>query len=125
MVLAYYGKHVSLSDVKKTVGVGSGRTTAHALINAARMYGLVGRGVKLEVEHISHLPTGAILFWNFRHFVVFERSLSDVIEIVDPTFGRCSISIRAFRLAFTGVALLFEPNDDSGVARLPLSVIGP
>jgi ATP-binding cassette subfamily B protein len=112
MVLAYYGKHVPLSDVHDVTGVNRDGVNALALLRAARWYGLRGRGVKLELEALPYLAKGAILHWEFAHFVVFERLRKDGVEIVDPACGRRVVPMEQFSRSFTGVALTFEPADD-------------
>jgi ABC-type bacteriocin/lantibiotic exporter with double-glycine peptidase domain len=111
MVLAYYGKEVPLEDVRNAVGIGRSGMTAESILRVGRAHGLRGRGVHVEIEGLDNLPVGAILYWEFCHFVVFERLRHQKIDIVDPAFGRRSITIEQFRKAFTGVALLFEPTD--------------
>jgi ATP-binding cassette subfamily B protein len=73
MVLASYGKHVPLSDIRDMTGAQRDGVTARGLLRAARRYGLRGRGVRVELEALSYLDKGAILHWEFAHFVVFER----------------------------------------------------
>src|SRR6266511_1083870 len=112
MVLAYYGKHVALSDVHDVTGVNRDGVNALALVRAARWYGLRGRGVRLELDALPYLAKGAILHWEFAHFVVLERVRQDGVEIVDPACGRRVVPMAQFRRSFTGVALTFEPADD-------------
>ncbi len=111
MVLAYHGKAVRLDDVRKVLGVSRDGVTALALLEAARWYGLRGRGVTLEVEDLDYLPAGSILHWEFGHFMVFERLGSGWVELVDPELGRQRVALEQFRRSFTGVALLLEPGD--------------
>src|SRR5687768_14536200 len=40
MVLRYYGRHVSVQDLRETAGVGRDGTNARAILAAARTYGL-------------------------------------------------------------------------------------
>ena len=87
MVLAYYGKHVPLSDVRDVTGVNRDGVNALALLRAARWHGLRGRGVRLELDALPCSAKGAILHWEFAHFVVFERLRKDGVEIVDPACG--------------------------------------
>ena len=112
MVLAYYGKHVPLSDVHEMTGVNRDGVNALALVRAARGYGLRGRGVRLELEALPYLGKGAILHWDFAHFVVFERVRKNGVEIVDPAGGRRVVPLEEFSRSFTGVALTFEPAAD-------------
>jgi ABC-type bacteriocin/lantibiotic exporter with double-glycine peptidase domain len=111
MVLGYHGKDVRLDEIRGILGPGRDGANALAIINAAKWYGLRGRGVSLEIDDLQYLDPGSILHWQFNHFVVFERLEEAAVHIVDPAFGRRRISMEDFRKAFTGVALLFEPTD--------------
>lgn len=111
MVLGYFGKHIGLADVRKTLDAGRDGVDAATIVRAAHIYGLRGRGVRLEVEDLKQLPMGAILYWRFRHFVVFERVCKKHVDIVDPGVGRRSVPLSEFRHYFTGVAMIFEPTD--------------
>src|SRR5437762_9859343 len=48
MVLAYHGKHLRLDEVRKVTGFGRDGADALALLSAGRIFGLRGRGVKVE-----------------------------------------------------------------------------
>jgi ATP-binding cassette, subfamily B, bacterial len=112
MVLEYYGGWTDIRKLRSELGNGRDGSSAAALLRVARFHGLRGRGISLEVDDIRALKAGTILHWEFRHFVVFERAMGDSVYIVDPAFGRRRISFDKFRLAFTGVALVFEPAED-------------
>jgi ABC-type bacteriocin/lantibiotic exporter with double-glycine peptidase domain len=112
MVLGYYGKQIPLSDVRDVLGVQRDGVNALALLQAGRWYGLRGRGVRLGLEELPYLAKGAILHWEFTHFVVFERWRKDGVTIVDPAYGRRWVPMEQFSRGFTGVALIFEPADD-------------
>jgi ATP-binding cassette, subfamily B, bacterial len=111
MVLGYYRKAVQLQEIRSVMGIGRDGASALAILEAAARYGLRGRGVKIDVDHLAWLPPGAILHWEFNHFVVFERRRGGTIEIIDPGVGRRRVSTEQFSRSFTGVALLLEPSD--------------
>jgi len=111
MVLTYHGKEVGLNEVRQVLGVSRDGASALALLEAARWYGLRGRGVSLEVEDLDYLPAGSILHWEFRHFLVFERLGPGGVDVVDPAIGRRRVPLAEFRRSFTGVALVLEPGD--------------
>jgi ATP-binding cassette subfamily B protein len=111
MVLGYHGKNVRLEEVRDATGVDRDGTNAQAILDAARWYGLRGRGVTLEIDQLEYLDPGTILHWEFRHFVVFEEVRRDVVHIVDPAVGRRKVPMAEFRRSFTGVALLLEPGE--------------
>lgn len=112
MVLRYHGREIPLNEIRQSLGVGRNGTTAAALLRAGRLYGLRGRGVRAEIDDLSSLPPGTILFWEFAHYVVMDRVADTYVKIVDPAAGRRRVPIAKFRRAFTGVALIFEPTEE-------------
>jgi ABC-type bacteriocin/lantibiotic exporter with double-glycine peptidase domain len=116
MSLAFHGRHVSPEEVRNATGTGRDGVDASSIIRAARAYDMRARGVKVEVDGVRFLPKGAILHWEFNHFVVFERvTRAGVVVVVDPALGRRRIPMESFGKSFTGVALILEP--DEGFAR--------
>ncbi|QRN97724.1 peptidase domain-containing ABC transporter [Archangium violaceum] len=111
MVLAYHGRRVSLDELRGTMGVGRDGTTALDVLRAGRAYGLHGRGVKVELNEVELLEPGAILHWEFKHFVVFEAVRDGGVDLLDPGLGRRHIPLESFARSFTGVAVLFEPGE--------------
>ncbi len=112
MVLGYFGKEVRLDEVRSMTGTSREGVNALSILQAARWYGLRGRGIKIEVEDLEYLPPASILHWEFNHFVVFEKLSREEVHLVDPAFGRRSIPMAEFRRSFTGVALVLEPAED-------------
>ncbi len=111
MVLAYYGHHAPLAEVRQACGVSRDGSNAAAILRAAREYGLEAEAFKAEVHELKELPLPAILHWEFRHFLVLERLNSRRAVLVDPARGRITVSIDTLAKAFTGVVLAFEPED--------------
>ena len=111
MILAFYGKAVRLDELRASLGGERDGTTALSLLNVARDYGLRGRGVKVEIEDLKYLPPGCILHWDFSHFVVLERVGGRGVQIVDPAYGRRSVTMSELRHSFTGAVLLLEPGE--------------
>ena len=117
MVLAYHGRVVPLEQVRIETETDRDGVGAVAILEAARRYGLSARGVAADVGSLGHLPRGAILHWDFDHFVVFEGADRRGADIVDPAIGRRRVPMEAFRRSFTGVALVFEPTEDFTTGR--------
>jgi ABC-type bacteriocin/lantibiotic exporter with double-glycine peptidase domain len=111
MVLGYHGKVIGRDELRDILNSGRDGTNARDLLNAARYYGLRGRGVKFEISALEHLPPASILHWEFNHFVVFERLRSEGVDIIDPRSGRRFVPMEDFGKSFTGVALLLEPSE--------------
>jgi ATP-binding cassette, subfamily B, bacterial len=111
MVLAHYGREVRLDDIRRSMDVGRDGVSARTIIDAAAAWDLRGRGVRAELNELDALGPGAILHWNFSHFVVFERVHEGAVEIVDPALGRRTVTLQEVSRAFTGVALVFDKTE--------------
>jgi ATP-binding cassette, subfamily B, bacterial len=111
MVLAYNGKNVSPEEVRRVTGTSRDGVNALALVEAARSYGLNARGVSVELEALEHLERGAVLHWEFNHFVVLDRVRKGSIDVIDPALGRLNVPMDKVAKAFTGVAIIMEPSE--------------
>ena len=110
MILSYYKKYVSLEELRIECGVSRDGTRASNLIKAAKHYGLEAKGFKMEVDVLRGLKAPAIIFWNFNHFVVYEKFKRHSVVINDPALGRRSVDLDEFDESFTGVVLTFFPG---------------
>ena len=110
MVMAFHGKNVKLAEVRDAMGIGRDGVTAKAILETAERYGLGGRAIKVDLSQLKLLPRGAILHWEFNHFVVFDRVGKQGVRIVDPAVGPREVPHGEFAKAFTGVALDLTPT---------------
>jgi ATP-binding cassette subfamily B protein len=120
IVLGYWGRVMTLDEVQRATGLVSTQgVSARDMLEAGRRFGFLTRAVQVEIDELHLLEPGAILHWEFRHFVVFEALTRRGVRVVDPALGRRLIPLEQFSKAFTGVALLFEPSEsfETGEAR--------
>ena len=111
MVLAAFGHHAPLSEVRSACGVSRDGVSAKAIVKAARRYGLRPKAKRLEPADLVPLRGPAILHWEMNHFVVFVRSDGDSIWINDPAIGPRKVAAEDFDRSFTGICLQFEATD--------------
>ncbi|MFE2079316.1 cysteine peptidase family C39 domain-containing protein, partial [Streptomyces scopuliridis] len=116
MVLAHYGRHVPLEELRVACGVSRDGSRASNLLKAARSYGLQAKGMQMEPAALAGVRPPAILFWEFNHYVVYDgmgrRLGRRGVYVNDPGKGRRFVSAEDFDTGFTGVALVFEPWAD-------------
>ena len=128
MVLAHYGRHVPLEELRITCGVSRDGSRASNLLKAARSYGLQAKGMQMEAEALAGVRAPAILFWEFNHYVVYDgmgRKLGRRgFYINDPGKGRRFVTAEDFDTSFTGVVLVFEPSDTFRTGGRKRGVLG-
>ena len=111
-VLAYFGKWVSLDELREACSVGRDGSSAADLLHGARAYGLDARGWRRTREGMRQAPLPAILHWEFTHFVVLEGFRAGRYHLNDPSFGHLVVDEETFDRGFTGVVLHLEPGPE-------------
>ncbi len=124
MVLAYYGKWVSLERVRADCGVSRDGSNAKNILKAARSYGLTAKGYRYEPEGLKQNGTfPCIIHWNFNHFVVLCGFKGNKAVINDPAKGTYSVPMETFDKSFTGICLMFAPSEEFQPSGKPKSVL--
>jgi ATP-binding cassette subfamily B protein len=110
MLLSYFGRRTTVSEVRETCGVGRDGLSALSIVKAARKYGMRVRAVTLEENDFRFVTLPAIIHWEFNHFLVVERWSPKFVEVVDPAVGRRRMTAKEFDEGFTGIVIMMEPG---------------
>src|SRR5207248_591240 len=110
MILGYYGRKTSISELRLHFGVGRDGLSALGIVRAARHYGMRVRAISLQQNDFRFVKLPAIVHWEFNHFVVVERWTGKRVDVVDPARGRCRLTHDEFDAGFTGVVITLEPG---------------
>lgn len=111
MIFSYFGKKVSLEQMKSEINVTENGYTALDMINAAKRYGLDCKGYRKEAEALKELTPPCIIHWNYNHFVVFEGFKGKYAYINDPVVGERKLTWEELDNNFTKVVLTFSKTD--------------
>jgi ABC-type bacteriocin/lantibiotic exporter with double-glycine peptidase domain len=110
MILAAHGIHRSLDDLARELHLTARGTSLLNLRRESTKLGLEGRSWSIGVGDLGYLPLKAIAFVGGDHFVVIQRFVApDVLEVDDPALGRLFWPVRAFKKAWSGETLVFDP----------------
>ena len=111
MILAHYGHHAPLAEVRRACGVSRDGASAAGILKAAREYGLEGTAFQADLDQLHLLSLPAILHWDFSHFLVLERWNGAKADLVDPGSGRRTANREELRRSYTGIAINVEPSE--------------
>lgn len=110
MLLNYFGIKVSLNSLRDKYGVPKGGNTLFHLKKIIQDYGIETSGYKVEkLDFFKENNRPCILFWDNRHYVVFEKITFNKVIIVDPAQGRKKYSHKEFLEHFSYTVLI--PTD--------------
>jgi ABC-type bacteriocin/lantibiotic exporter with double-glycine peptidase domain len=109
-ILAHYGCHVPLEELRAITGVTRDAITAGQILSAARHYGLDAKAQRCEPDDLPRLGFPAIVHLRFIHFSVIEGMTDQHVLLNDPHNGRIDRPSRLFHEEFTGIVLTFRPG---------------
>lgn len=113
MILAYYGRWVPLTQLRKDLGVSRNGANAMNILDAAKLYGLNSKGYRYGIESLRKKGTfPCIIHWNFCHFLVLDGFRGNKAYLNDPAGGSYAVSMEQFDEGYTGICLFFEPGEN-------------
>ncbi|MCY4152026.1 MAG: cysteine peptidase family C39 domain-containing protein [Aestuariivita sp.] len=132
IILAFYGRWVSLNDLRAVCGVSRDGSDAAGLKRAANHYGLDFSARSVLPRHLYTMPLPMVIFWEWNHFLVLEGFDKKRAFLNDPAFGRRTVGLDEFEKSFSGIAMEMKPTENfrpegerpNIQSRLPLWLAG-
>ena len=125
MILAYYGRFVPLSQLRKECGVNRDGSSLSIIISCAKYYGLEAGAYRVSVEELkTKVEFPCMLFWNGNHFVVLDGYKNGQFIINDPGAGIVTYSEEQFAKEYSGICAMFSPSEEFEPGGTRDSVIG-
>jgi NHLM bacteriocin system ABC transporter peptidase/ATP-binding protein len=112
MILAFYGRWVSLEELRERCGASRDGTTAADLVRAAEHYGLTGTGFYRRRALLPDLGYPLLLVWRSNHFVVLEGIDERVAYLNDPAWGPRQVPLDEFDRDYSKICLALRPTPE-------------
>lgn len=124
MVLAYFGRWVPLEQLRKECGVSRDGSNLRSIYLVAKKYKLKTKAFQCSAESLKEEGTfPCIAFWNFNHFIVVDGFRGDKVYINDPASGEYTLTFEEFKKSYSGICMLFEPEEDFETGGKPESIL--
>lgn len=112
IVLAHYGRHATLEELRAACGVSRDGSRASNVATAARQYGMEVQAFRVEPDSLSTLDLPLIAHWGMNHFVVIEGIGDRHAWLNDPATGPRRITLAELDRNLTGVVITLKPGAD-------------
>ncbi len=118
MVAKYYGKAISLQELRELAQTTREGSSILGISNAAEKIGFWTLGVKVTFEQMVEDATfPCIAYWNQQHFVVVYKIKHDTVFVADPSHGLLKYTKAEFLKSWAGdgpkgILLLLEPSPE-------------
>ena len=111
MVLAHYGRWVSLDELRERCGASRDGTTGSDMLAAAAYYGLEGKGYYRARRLLAELGTPLVLLWQGAHYLVLDGIDEHHVWLNDPASGPRRLTVEAFDRDYSKICLVLRPGD--------------
>lgn len=121
MIISYYGKKVSLSQVKNQFEFTRIGVSIQDIVEVSTNIGFQATPLKLSQDQLEQIPLPCVLFWKQDHFVVLEKITQKKEEtfyhILDPGYGKIILDSSIFLKEWQGnnekgVGIVFQETEN-------------
>mgnify|MGYP001793455572 CR=1 FL=1 len=112
IILDEFGFIHSALELRRLCEVGRDGATVSQIQKGAEKLGHECTIYKKGLKSLAKTDRPIILYWDLRHFVVFEGMTDECVWINDPAVGRRRLTIGEFEKHYTGICLAITPKEN-------------
>lgn len=113
----HFKVNLPIARIRQYANTDKRGTNVLGIIEAAEKMGFIAKGVKGGLDSLNKIPLPAIAHIvtkeQIHHYVVIYKADKSKIRVMDPAFGKMEMyTLEEFQEIWSGVLILFAPNDD-------------
>lgn len=108
-IFEYYGSYFSLSELRNLLGISRDGSSGDHLVGVAQQLGFTVEVHRGSAEDLVYVAPPCILWWERKHFLVYEGFRNGTYFLNDPSAGRRKISKAEFSNSFSEIAIQIKP----------------
>lgn len=112
MLMDYYGRNISMTTLRNEINVGRDGASIISLQKLLEKNNLITKIVKITADELFTQKGPAIVYWENKHFVIFEKVKKHKVYIVDPNTGRQKVSLEEFTSKFSNYVIFSKPAEN-------------
>ncbi|PAM92432.1 peptidase C39 [Flavobacterium sp. IR1] len=124
----HFKVNLPIARIRQYANTDKRGTNVLGIIEAAEKMGFIAKGVKGGLDSLDKIPLPAIAHIvtkeQIQHYVVIYKVDKSKITVMDPAFGKMeTYTLEKFQEVWSGVLILFAPNDDFKIVNDKTSVL--
>ncbi len=111
-LLLYYGKYVSLRNIREHCGTDKDGTSGYGIVKGAEHFGLYCKCAFSKDKDLSDIPLPSIFLLHTKtdHYITVYKITADYIFATDPDLGYRKIPVSEFKEEWNGVFFILYPK---------------
>lgn len=110
MIMGYYKSRERITQIREELEAGRDGLKLSHLSKYLKSRGMETKIYRAHPARLPELQLPAVIFWNQEHFVILEKIRRTTIDIIDPAYGKRTISHPEFTEGYSGVVMEIQPT---------------
>lgn len=109
MLLRYYHKYVTLTELREHIDIGRDGSSLRQLVELMKEYNLDVKVYKNSVDDLKLVKTPVLLYWEESHYIILERVKRGCFYIADPGMGYRRLNYDELKNGYSNVMAVAKP----------------
>ncbi len=112
MILGYFGRYVTLEELRLACSISRDGSRAENIVEAATRYGLEASLKKVPLEELQKFQAPFLISWDLHQYLVVEGFSDKYLYVNDPAQGPRKISWSDASSHFSGTLIVAKPGPE-------------